>query len=515
MWWLGTMFRFRERRISGICTRENDVATCPDRCFNGGTFNGSQCICPAYLSQTCCLTKRCSWRPDSRFCYPGTCPGDPSTCVCAEGFSGPNCLRIDTNPTIDQCTGTFTRSGVGYLPSTLDCSTGAPQYCPIAAESVVVDWVTSFVPDLSNTETPAYVNDTVFGIINAELQLTLKRGHITIDSGSSKCVSFEDLNIDIFDVPLDEVQTRNCEHTITITAEINHNDLMEIIVIATNGGFIRLNNFDIEGVVTLDPPREYETNYLSIRTEVHFDFLAPYHCGKPSMSCGAYLLDIGNPYRKTEIVDVKWVPTDWHDDLGGLSHYKCESYRLTAGPDGKLEMNVAGPYQVKDSLPLSSSFVNLIFNDRGVYAIILSVFDKAGNAAKVRRFLVYDNQNSTEIDNSAPITAREATHYANVNWLAVEQGKIKLTWNGHFVNNYYKEGKLLNEIEEMPPPLDDVYDEETGQPPSSRSREAIPNADGLTKFEVGLIQTSARDKRDVEPTTWLAVPAPAVSEKLF
>ncbi|XP_070538241.1 uncharacterized protein [Ptychodera flava] len=213
------------------------------------------------------MTNTCSWRPDSTLCYPGTCPGAPSTCVCAEGFSGPDCLRIDTSPTIDQCTGTLTRSGVGYLPSTLDCSTGAPQYCPIKAESVVVDWVTSFVPDLSNIETPAYVNDTALGIVDAELQWTLQRGHKTIDSGSSTCVAFEDLNIDVFDVPLDEAQTRNCEHTITITAEINHNDLMEIIVGATNGGFIRLNNFDVEGAVTLESPKEYEVLAENIRKD--------------------------------------------------------------------------------------------------------------------------------------------------------------------------------------------------------------------------------------------------------
>ncbi|XP_077869367.1 uncharacterized protein LOC102808112 [Saccoglossus kowalevskii] len=36
--------------------------------------------------------KRCSWRPDSKFCYPGNCTGNPSTtCECANGFTGDNC----------------------------------------------------------------------------------------------------------------------------------------------------------------------------------------------------------------------------------------------------------------------------------------------------------------------------------------------------------------------------------------------------------------------------------------
>ncbi|XP_078585868.1 uncharacterized protein LOC144867678 [Branchiostoma floridae x Branchiostoma japonicum] len=54
-----------------------------------------------YPNRVC--EQRCSWRPDSKFCYPGSCPNIPSNCTCAPGFGGNNCLTISSLPSIMHC----------------------------------------------------------------------------------------------------------------------------------------------------------------------------------------------------------------------------------------------------------------------------------------------------------------------------------------------------------------------------------------------------------------------------
>ena len=43
---------------------------------------------------TSLFSEICSWRPDSRYCYPGRCPDVPGSCSCHPDFSGPstNCM---------------------------------------------------------------------------------------------------------------------------------------------------------------------------------------------------------------------------------------------------------------------------------------------------------------------------------------------------------------------------------------------------------------------------------------
>ena len=40
------------------------------------------------------FSELCSWRADSRYCYPGRCPDVPGSCSCHPDFSGPstNCM---------------------------------------------------------------------------------------------------------------------------------------------------------------------------------------------------------------------------------------------------------------------------------------------------------------------------------------------------------------------------------------------------------------------------------------
>ncbi|XP_077865425.1 uncharacterized protein LOC144351998 [Saccoglossus kowalevskii] len=165
----GTMSRFRQNVCSS--STQQDVAVCNRFCYNGVQIIANTCQCPGHLYGECCSSaciainncvdiqcttsqdqyclkceydrgegrrafelvevnginnriceKRCSWRPDSQFCYPGICTGEPSlTCVCANGFTGDNCLQIYEPATVDSCTVTLQRPG--YVPREVTCRT--------------------------------------------------------------------------------------------------------------------------------------------------------------------------------------------------------------------------------------------------------------------------------------------------------------------------------------------------------------------------------------------------------
>ncbi|XP_035698719.1 protein kinase C-binding protein NELL2-like [Branchiostoma floridae] len=76
-----------------------------------------------YPNRVC--EQRCSWRPDSNFCYPGRCPTTPSSCTCAPGFGGNNCLTISSQSTIMHCLAKLQRV-VNYTErDTLEADCGA------------------------------------------------------------------------------------------------------------------------------------------------------------------------------------------------------------------------------------------------------------------------------------------------------------------------------------------------------------------------------------------------------
>jgi hypothetical protein len=44
----------------------------------------------------------CSWRKDSRRCYPGTCVDETvGSCKCVDGFGGPNCETSKMFPYVE------------------------------------------------------------------------------------------------------------------------------------------------------------------------------------------------------------------------------------------------------------------------------------------------------------------------------------------------------------------------------------------------------------------------------
>ncbi|XP_070581733.1 uncharacterized protein [Ptychodera flava] len=440
--------------------------------------------------------QRCSWRPDSKFCYPGSCPGHPSTCSCLDGFQGYNCLSITEKPKIKNCYGKLKVTGSDENCA-VDCVSNNVGYCQLNVNSFQVDWTSSYKPSLDSIYKPYYVNETAFGVVSAAVLWNLAEGKRSLANGTSTCLSDK---TGIMDITTDDLPVRACSHVIDLHPDIKHNDRLSVQFHVRNGGFIKLNNFDLENSVTIDDPRFYDENSEEKTSVIAFDFLPPLHtvCGNVT-DCSPYIMDIGDSYTTNAEITIRWQVEDWIDEPSGIDHYDCEAFRLTydTSEDNLLDMRSRAPHASKRNIDPSQPETTLHLPDPGVYAIIMTVYDRAKNSAKVRRFVVFDDISAISIDVTKSIKADGAVHNKGVFWINPSIQQI-LSWGGHFYNSFHRDEHLLNGIAEHEP-WPRLYDEVTGQPPTSRSREAIPNSEGIVFFQIDYAMSSSGRS---EPQNW-------------
>ncbi|XP_070578965.1 uncharacterized protein [Ptychodera flava] len=434
-------------------------------------------------------TERCSWRPESKFCYPGSCPSTPDSCTCAPGFSGTNCLNTTLMPTISPCTVTLKD---GSNNNNLACSVdNAPIYSSLKATVLAIHWKTSYDPvTLTDYPSPYYVNSSGFGIVEVTLAWNLKRGNITLKGGTEYCLTADILST--------QIKTKQCNHSVVFNSELKHNDVLWFQVRSNTSGCININNYDDPYKVTLNGAQFYSQQRNFLSNFVVFDLIAPQHCRQRSPPCTSHLFSISEVYTKNSSVLVRMDPTLWQDD-SGVNRISWEVYKETY--DIQLTGNLQQRSQL-NNIPTQDkpgSTIVVEFPEAGVYSIILTVFDNVGNAAKARRVVMYDDRSSISVSEDNPITISDAVVNNGVSWLGTKSGQITIIWARHFYNSFHRDNNLLAAIEEMDPPLPAEYDEPTGQPPLTRSREAIPNVEGITRFEFDYaISSSGKTKLDLK-----------------
>ncbi|XP_070581635.1 uncharacterized protein [Ptychodera flava] len=418
--------------------------------------------------------QRCSWRPDSKFCYPGNCPDTPASCTCAPGFSGSNCLTTTILPTISPCTATL-KDDPGDDDHVACSAESPPTYSSLKATKLAVDWTTTYnLSSLSDYPAQYYVNSSGFGIIEAKFTWTVRRGNVTLDGGNEHCLMTDILSA--------QIESKECNHLVVFNSELESNDILWFQLQSNTSGFVKINNYDDSDIVTVDDAQFYSEQHTYLSNTVIFDLVSPQHCREMSPPCSSDLFSINRVYTKNSSVVISWDPTLWKDD-SGINHFSCEAYKLI--PDGQSTGNLQQGSRLNtgQSQGKTESDIVLRLPDAGVYSIILSVFDSVGNAAKARRAVMYDDRSSISVSEDNPITVSDAVVNNGVSWLGIKSGQITITWTGHFYNAFHRDNSLLSTIEAIDPPLPAEYDESTGQPPLTRSREAIPNVEGITHFE--------------------------------
>ncbi|XP_078682372.1 uncharacterized protein LOC144916849 [Branchiostoma floridae x Branchiostoma belcheri] len=283
---------------------------------------------------------------------------------------------------------------------------------------------------------------------------------------------------------------QDCTRNVMITEEPRHQDKVYFTTKATNGGYIRIRNYDYSTIRT-------NTHYYTGREVSHsahftFDFHDPYHCLARG-NCTDVMLERGQAITKNGDITLRW--SGWRDDDSGIGEYEYEVFKLRPFGD-VLGMRGLSPVPGQTGrVGAAATQASIHLTEPGVYSIVLTVEDGCGpndgNFVITRRFLIYDDNSTVQADTSGhhPMWAESASNVTGRVWQtdlqdALGNGpQVTISWPDHFCNELHKHNKFLNAIEEHPSPILPGYEELTGQPPATRSREAIPNVNTIVLFQ--------------------------------
>ncbi|XP_078573997.1 uncharacterized protein LOC144860568 isoform X2 [Branchiostoma floridae x Branchiostoma japonicum] len=464
-----------------------------------------------YPNRVC--EQRCSWRPDSQFCYPGSCPGTPSTCTCASGFGGHNCLRISSQPTIMHCLAKLQRIVGGAERDTLEADCGAVTASStvyvgrhIAYNRLQMTWDSSWIgPTAADWPRPYYINDFRVGIVTASSTWRLLRGGSALRSGTITC----DIGHNRDDP---DTNLHDCvDHGDLSLPTLQHGDKLEFKARATNGGYVIINNHDrSNGVVTQNARQYYQGSEVIHTAHFTYDLRDPVHCSVAS-SCSSKIMEIGPPYTKNGQIQLRW--PGWSDEGSGLGRYEYMVYKLQPYGDVLGMRSVTPVMSGSQNVSGGAGMVDVTLSEPGTYCFLLTVDDVAGNYQRARRFLIYDDVNNVTVDAHQPLWADSAAVNTSHLWQTNLQNslgtgtKISLKWPGRYRNLFHHQHKLLAAIEPYDPPIAAGYEEVTGLPPLQRSRQAIPNTFGIMKVETVFAVDHAGGRTITSPPgTWTSVP---------
>ncbi|XP_052071167.1 uncharacterized protein LOC127709606 [Mytilus californianus] len=166
----------------------------------------------------------------------------------------------------------------------------------------------------------------------------------------------------------------------------------------------------------------------------------------------------------------------WNDDLSGIEGYEYEVFHLhpkgnVLKEDNKLlSSNRTSANEFQSELNLTTP---------GMFSLILSAFDRAGNHKSTRSVFLYDNQSVVEKVPGTRIIVTESAVGTNYTWVTIDTSRLTVTWTGRFRNERHDIYKWCNEIEDSSH-VDAVYDDRFGR----RTVDWLTNVRGVIRFDI-------------------------------
>ncbi|XP_064643638.1 uncharacterized protein LOC135497735 [Lineus longissimus] len=463
----------------GLCNLCPDIRNCDyEECTNhydttcsicDGTHGPETCRgCNAFRrspSKTSCI-EQCSWRLTSTPCWPGQCGymGYKNDCKCHEGFGGEKCFTITKPPSILQAGVKLSQGMGGGHYRTLvhndpnEVKQARVYWTNAEASRISVDSKAQWKTKLPLK--PRYIssdNRKTDISLGANMKIIYRQAAGTGNTTQYDCTSSPSPNEASCSEEVD-LSERVKAHGRSITTEIDY----------ILSGFVTIINQDTR--------QETKHNFISATSRFvltfRWDLLKPYASHPRHLTLSTEKAESAN-----ESITAYW--NGWRDDDSGLDNVTVGINRLVTTGDSL--QDPCGGSDGFETMPYNNGHHTFNVSKPGVYSVVLTVSDKAGNHERARAFFTYDPDSTITIKNGTSIKIKGAVNNAAINWLNDLHKPIIMTYSkGRYINLNYAHGKWLGGIQKCYG-MNDTYDEATG----TRTTAPITNNQGVVKMEIG------------------------------
>ncbi|KAK3082667.1 hypothetical protein FSP39_002132, partial [Pinctada imbricata] len=445
------------------CTNETDnfCEWChheilPQKYFRGYT---------SHLDGGLSCQKTCSWRTDSIYCYPGWCEDELATqCHCLQGFSGVNCQNIDDAPE-------FMYNEVKLTNGDGSTSISNPTDPNDVTQPRDILWTNDLTVNRLNAKitakyTPAantsidppsadgsahFVTDYKAGIVQGQMSYSIKDGNAIRETESVLCANISESN--------PHSSAWDCVEVFEFGVQLRHGNVITWAATVSNGGYVEIMDREDNDELV----RHYMTGMeTSVEYSYQVDAEAPYHnATEPLMSP-----DVTN----SSAMALSW--EDWVDDLSGISHFEYLINSITNG--------TASAYLATKTVAANVTEVVENVINPGLYEVVLTCYDVAGNHRSARRIILVDDLSVIETIESNPITVQGASSNAT-NWFVQPVTMVTVSWTNHFENTRHIGSGWLEAVGDYPgiertSKYDDIF--------WTRTVDAMTHVRGILEFSV-------------------------------
>ena len=250
-------------------------------------------------------------------------------------------------------------------------------------------------------------------------------------------------------------------------------------VLVENGGYLVLRDHDLAVNVT----EHYSGSRFIGHSLFVLDVLPPIHCSiAKSIDClsNQQILSVVSPITRQGVARIKWA--GWLDELSSLDEYQIDVYPFQVKGDIQCEQltNLISS-TIIDASNLTSFSHSVHLTNSGIYSVVMTVTDIAGNHQYSRRLVLYDSVSTLEIDLTKPIHVTSAVNKTVNRWQTNLTEPITFNGFGHFYNSKLRINKWLDPVCDFERGIDPDYDQPLNTDLLPRS--GTLNADGIVKLE--------------------------------
>ncbi|XP_046362872.2 uncharacterized protein LOC124139656 [Haliotis rufescens] len=306
----------------------------------------------------------------------------------------------------------------------------------------------------------AFIEGFSAGIVSVYASFKLKRRWRVVSTKGYNCggASRSSPDTDLY----------TCEGAPLLPLPFQHRDIIEFSYKASNGGYVKVRNKETKNLVT-----HYYSGATQTRTfTMTIDLVAPYHC-TGTTACISSMLTAPNVIT-TPTVNLRW--SGWSDAAAGVDHFVRDVYELYVVGDVLRDKRRIARKTFTSSVG-SSVYTTDKFRllTSGVYSVVLSAYDKAGNHRSARRILIYDGTSSVTTQANKKLRVTTAAS-ATSEWQTTSSA-VTVDWTNRYINTVHHNKKWLQSVA----PLADIgsgYDDKEG----SRGVDEVRNVQGITSF---------------------------------